>query len=507
MEHQFPPFPIILCFLLFAFMIWKKSKNNHSTLLNLPPGPWRLPVIGNLHQFVGPLPHHCFGDLAKKYGPLMHLQLGQVSHIVISSPEAAKEVMRTHDMSFASRPFLLAASFFTYNFTNIAFAPHGDYWRQVRKICTLELFSAKRVQSFRSIREEEASNLITSISSNLGLPVNLSKMIFSLINGITTRAAFGVRWQDQEELMTVFHKAIELSGGFSLADVFPSIKLLARLTGIKPESERLHQELDKILGNIINEHKEGKALGKTVEGEADDLVHVLLRCQENGELGFNLTTENIKAAITDIFIAGTDSSVTVIEWAMSEMMKNPRVMEKAQAEVRQAFDKNGNVDEIGLHELQYLKLVVKETLRLHTPLPLLLPRECGERCKILGYDIPKGSKVIVNAWAIARDPRYWNDAESFYPERFLDSSIDYKGNYFEYIPFGAGRRICPGMLFGMANIELPLAQLLFHFNWKLPNGEQNNDLDMAENFGGSVRRKNDLFLVPTPYRPPSEELK
>lgn len=209
----------------------------------------------------------------------------------------------------------------------------------------------------------------------------------------------------------------------------------------------------------------------------------------------------------DIFIAGTDSSVTVIEWAMAEMMKNPRVMEKAQAEVRQAFDKNGNVDEIGLHELQYLKLVVKETLRLHTPLPLLLPRECGERCKILGYDIPKGSKVIVNAWAIARDPWYWNDAESFYPERFLDSSIDYKGNYFEYIPFGAGRRICPGMLFGMANIELPLAQLLFHFNWKLPNGEQNNDLDMAENFGGSVRRKNDLFLVPTPYRPPSEELK
>lgn len=209
----------------------------------------------------------------------------------------------------------------------------------------------------------------------------------------------------------------------------------------------------------------------------------------------------------DIFIAGTDSSVTVIEWAMSEMMKNPRVMEKAQAEVRQAFEKNGNVDEIGLHELQYLKLVVKETLRLHTPLPLLLPRECGERCKILGYDIPQGSKVIVNAWAIARDPWYWNDAESFYPERFLDSSIDYKGNYFEYIPFGAGRRICPGMLFGMANIELPLAQLLFHLNWKLPNGEQNNDLDMAENFGGSVRRKNDLFLVPTPYRPPSEELK
>lgn len=296
MEHQFTTFPIILGILLIVFMIWKKSKDSYSTL-NLPPGPWRLPLIGNLHQLVGSMPHRCLRDLAKKYGPLMQLQLGEVSHIVVSSPETAKEVMKTQDISFASRPFLLAASIMTYNCTDIAFAPHGDYWRQLRKICTLELLSAKRVQSFRSIREEEVSNLTASISSNSGFPINLSKMLFSLINGITSKAAFGVRCQDQEELVAVFHKAIELGGGFSLADVFPSIKLLAKLSGIKPELERLHQVLDKILGNIINEHKAGKPVGKTLDGEADDLVHVLLNCQENGDLGFSLTTDSIKAVI------------------------------------------------------------------------------------------------------------------------------------------------------------------------------------------------------------------
>ncbi|KAL5735700.1 hypothetical protein ACOSQ2_030488 [Xanthoceras sorbifolium] len=183
------------------------------------------------------------------------------------------------------------------------------------------------------------------------------------------------------------------------------------------------------------------------------------------------------------------------------MLKNPRVMGKAQAEVRRVFGEKGHVDETVLDELQYLKLVIKESLRLHPPLPLNLPRECRESCKINGYDIPVGSRIIVNAWAIGRDPNYWTEAESFYPERFLGSSIDYRGFDFELIPFGAGRRICPGMSFGIANVELPLAQLLYYFDWKLPNGMKNKDLDMTENFGITVRRKNDLHLIPISHHP------
>ncbi|XP_022735023.1 tabersonine 16-hydroxylase 1-like [Durio zibethinus] len=149
---------------------------------------------------------------------------------------------------------------------------------------------------------------------------------------------------------------------------------------------------------------------------------------------------------------------------MSEMVKSPRVMQKAQAEVRQVFNRKGNVDGEGLHELKYLKLVIKETLRLHPPLPLLLPRQCSQRCKINGYDIPVKSRVIINAWAIGRHSDYWGEADRFYPGRFVDSSIDYKGADFEFIPFGAGRRKCPGMVYGISNVELPLVQLLYHFD-------------------------------------------
>jgi len=181
---------------------------------------------------------------------------------------------------------------------------------------------------------------------------------------------------------------------------------------------------------------------------------------------------------------------------MSEMARDPRVMKKAQDEVRMVFNMKGRVDETCINELKYLKSVVKETLRLHPPGPLLLPRESTQECKIHGYDIPIKSKVIVNAWAIGRDPNYWNEPERFYPERFIDSSIDYKGNNFEYIPFGAGRRICPGSTFGLVNVEMALALFLYHFDWKLPNGIQNEDLDMTEEFKVTIRRKNDLCLIP-----------
>ncbi|KAK9940708.1 hypothetical protein M0R45_017353 [Rubus argutus] len=200
--------------------------------------------------------------------------------------------------------------------------------------------------------------------------------------------------------------------------------------------------------------------------------------------------------------AGGETSSTTVDWVMSEMIKNPITMRMAQDEVRDVFNRKGHADETSIKDMKYLKLVIKETLRLHPPAPLLIPRECRETCEIAGYEIPVKTKVIINAWAIGRDPKYWTEPERFYPERFLDSSIDYKGTNFEYIPFGAGRRICPGILYGLANVELPVALLLYHFDWKLPNGEKHEDLDMTEAFGATVRRKEDLQLIATPYHPP-----
>lgn len=203
----------------------------------------------------------------------------------------------------------------------------------------------------------------------------------------------------------------------------------------------------------------------------------------------------------DIFSAGSESSSIIVEWAMSELLKNPQIMNKAQAEVRQVFDKRGTFDEKGIQELEFLELVIKETLRLHPPGPLGLPRENSERCEMKGFEIPVKSRVIVNTWAINRDPKYWDEPESFHPERFRNSSLDYRGLDFKYIPFGAGRRICPGISYGLANVELPLASLLYHFDWKLADGTDNKDLDMTEAFGVTVGRKNDLILIPTAYKP------
>jgi len=186
---------------------------------------------------------------------------------------------------------------------------------------------------------------------------------------------------------------------------------------------------------------------------------------------------------------------------MAEIIKDPRVMKKVQAEVREVFGKEGDPNESEMENLKYLKCVVKETLRLHPPGPLLLPRECGEACEIKGYHIPMKSKMIINAWAIGRDPNHWTDAERFYPERFIGSDVDYKGNNFEYIPFGAGRRMCPGLTFGLTSVEFPLALLLYHFDWEVPNGIKNEDLDMTEAFGISVGRKDDLQLIPVTFHP------
>ncbi|MBA0873950.1 hypothetical protein Goshw_009607, partial [Gossypium schwendimanii] len=451
MEFRIPLFQIIISFLLVLFMAAiksvRKSKARNLTQ-KLIPGPRKLPLIGNLHQLAGPgLLHRTLRDLATKHGPIMHLQLGQVSTVVVSSAEMAKEIMKTHDIVFANRPFLVVAMITTYECTDIAFSPYGNYWRHLRKICSEELLSAARVNSFQSIREEEVLNLIETIKSNEGLAVNLSEKVFSMSYGITARAAFGKKCKNQDAFVSVISEESKVNSGFFVSEFFPSLKFLDVVSGLKHRVEKIHGEADRILGNIVNDHKESIA-----KGIREDLVDVLLRLQENGEVP--LTDNNIKAIIfvsqfpfttltwnLDIFSGGSDTSATVVDWAMSEMIKNPRVMTKAQAEVRQAFQGKGNVDETGIHQLKYLKCVIKETLRLHPVFPLLLPRECSQNCEVNGFEIPAKTRVIINAWAIGRDPNHWVEPEKFEPERFINSSVDFVGTNFEFIPFGAGRRI------------------------------------------------------------------
>ncbi|KAJ0735653.1 putative oxidoreductase [Helianthus annuus] len=502
MDIQFPFSPLFLSIgllLLFVLISVFKSFNSLDSNKNLPPQPWKLPLVGHIHHLLGAPPHEALRNIARKLGPIVRLQLGQVSAIIISSPTLAKEIMKNHDLSFANRAKVFTVDIVSYNYKDIAFTPYGDYWRQMRKICVLELLSARKVQSFRSIREQESWDLVDSIATQRFKTINLSDKIFTMINTIVTRLSVGSRCKDQAVLLALIQEAIELSGGFDVSDLFPSITILPLITGTRKKILNIHNKIDVILESIISEHRESRVNRASDHANEEDLVDVLLRLKDEGGLEFPLSFDNIKGVILNMFVAGSDTSSVTIEWAMSELIKNPRVMKKAQDELRHVLKGKTKIHESDIEELDYLKLVIKETLRLHPPLPFLLPRECRESCEIGGFHIPVKTKVLINTWMIGRDPDYWIEPQSFIPERFSESSVNMMGTNFEYLPFGAGRRMCPAMLLGLANVELPLAMLLYHFDWELPNGQTYENFDMLESSGATLKRKNDLLLVSHPY--------
>uniref|UniRef100_A0A0D9WSG9 Cytochrome P450 n=1 Tax=Leersia perrieri TaxID=77586 RepID=A0A0D9WSG9_9ORYZ len=457
---------------LFVVLLSKRRRSPEA--LRLPPGPWQLPVLGSLHHLAGQLPHRVMRDLARRYGPVMMLRLGEVPTVVVSSRDAAREVMKTHDSAFATRPLSATMRVLTKG-RDIALAPYGDYWRQVRRIAAMELLSARRVLSFRPIREGEVAAMLRAVEDAAAhrRAVDMQAVLSALVSDTTTRAVMGDRWKDRDVFLREHDRALQLSAGFNLPDLWPSSRLAGCLSGVVREAEKCRDKVFGILDGVIDQHLQKAESGADVDGE--DLIDVLLRIRKEGGLQFPLDMDAIKAIIFGIFAAGSETSATTLGWAIAELIRNPKAMQKATAEVRRAFASDGVVSDAAVGELHYLNLGNRETLRLHPPAPLLVPRECREPCQqVLGYDVPQGTQVLVNVWALGRDERYWPNysPEEFHPERFIDgeagSMVDFKGFNFELLPFGAGRRMCPGMAFGLANLELPLASLLFHFDWEVP---------------------------------------
>jgi cytochrome P450 len=481
---------------IFTFTLLIFSRQKKQVIGNLPPSPPRLPVIGNLHQ-LGKIPHRSLHKLSQKHGHVMLVKLGQIETLVVSSPSSAREVMKINDLDCCSRPYSHGTNKLSYNLLDIAFAPYTDYWKQMRKLCIIELFTAKRVKSFQHVRETSVSRMIDYLRQVNRSPVNLTEHIFDLTNSVIAQIAFGhKKFEGGRIFEECINEAMAMLSSFWAADFFPGFgSVLDRLMGQHKRLNRIFNEFDEFYEKAIEEHLNPTRL----KSDHEDLIDILIGLSEYKTSDLPLTKDHIKAILMDILVGATDTSSVTMVWAMTELIRNPRVMKKVQTEIRSIIGKKKRVDETEVEKMNYLKMVVKETFRLHPPATLLIPRETMRHCKIGGYDVQPKTRIFVNVWSIGRDPKIWKNPEEFYPERFQNGDIDFRGQNFELLPFGAGRRICPGLHMGATAVEYTLANLLYHFNWELPDGMKKEAISVEEEVGLTVHKKIPLCLVPVKY--------
>ncbi|KAL5725603.1 hypothetical protein ACHQM5_008732 [Ranunculus cassubicifolius] len=476
--------------------------------LNTPPGPKPWPIIGNFN-LIGSLPHRSIHSLCRKYGPLMQIKFGSKTIVVASSVEVAQEILKTNDVIFAGRPKMAAGKYTTYNYSDITWSQYGPYWRQARKMCIMELFSTKRIESYEYIRIEETRNLVNGLynlsSKKIFLKDHLSDVSLNVISRIVFGKKYTVESESNEtsivspsEFKKMLDELFLLNGVLNIGDYIPWLQFLD-LQGYVKRMKVLGEKLDRFLECVIDEHNE-KRLG-VKDWVAKDMVDVLLQGCGDPNLDVKLDRTSVKAFSQDMVAGGTESSAVTVEWAIAELLKRPYIIEKATEELDRVIGRERWVTEKDMLRLPYIEAVMKETMRLHPVAPMLVPRMAREDVKVAGYDIPKGTLALVHVWAIGRDPTLWEKPEEFYPERFMGKSIDVKGADFELLPFGAGRRMCPGYTLGLKVIQSTLANLLHGFLWSLPDKMKPEDLDMNEIFGLSTPMKYPLVTVVEPRLP------
>ncbi|XP_025819893.1 cytochrome P450 71A1-like [Panicum hallii] len=501
--REMSPYALAAAAVLIVFLCAVKNRRSGK----LPPSPPSLPLIGHLH-LIGRLAHRSLHELHLRYGGgacgLLFLQLGRRRTLVVCTAAAAADLFRNHDLAFASRPRSVAADRMMYGCRNVSFAPYGEDWRRGKKVAVVHLLSPRRVASFAPVRAAEAAALVARArrAAEAGEAVELRELLYGYTNAVVTRAATGAAGATAERLKQLMGNTAALVTGFQPEDVLPDApaRFVTWATGLDKKLDDMAEAWDKFLSEIVAAHEEKRG-GCAGEEEDEDFLDVLLRLRREGADGLELTDDRIKATIKDMIAAATGTSSETLEWAMAELVANPRVMAKLQDEITRVAGAAADelaIAEADLDKMEYLKAVFKEVLRLHPPAPLLVPHESTAPAVVRGYEIPARTALFVNAWAIGRDPAAWDAPEEFRPERFVGGgpAADFRGTDYELIPFGAGRRMCPGINFALPVLELALASILCHFDWELPAGMRPADLDMGEAPGLTTPPRVPLVLVP-----------
>ncbi|ESR55070.1 hypothetical protein CICLE_v10019811mg [Citrus x clementina] len=496
--------PLIFYASLFILSALVLKAIKHSR--RLPPSPWALPIVGHLH-LLGPSLHHSFHKLSTRYGPLMSIRIGSVLGVVTSSPDVTKELLKTNDVTFAARNSSAAIECLTYN-SSFAFAPNGPYWQFMKKLTTVELLGSRTLLQFLPIRTNELHELIRFLfeKSKSGGSVNITDELLKFTNNIISQMMLSIRCSGKggqaEECRTLAREVTEIFGEFNISDVIWVFKSFD-IQGFRRRFKDIHRRFDSLLENIITNREKLRKEKKESEEKVKDLLDILLDVLENQNSEIKLTRDHIKALFLDFLTAGTDTSSMTVEWALAELINHPMVLQKAQQEIDQVVGRNRLVQESDVPHLPYIQVIIKESFRIHPPIPLL-NRRALEDCKIGNYIIPKGTLLFVNLWSMGRDPETWKNPLEFQPERFLsesNSEIDVRGLHYRLLPFGTGRRGCPGLSLAMQELPTTLAAMIQCFNFKVtsPDGV----VDMSERPGLSSPRAQDLVCVPVARCAPS----
>ncbi|KAL9251511.1 Geraniol 8-hydroxylase-like protein [Drosera capensis] len=494
----------LVCFSLFLIsyhFLYSVIKRSRLSRKRLPPGPLPLPLVGNILK-LGIKPHISLAKLARIYGPVINLELGLVNTIVISSVDMAREVLQKKDASFSYRAELDATAVHDHVKSSIVFLHPGTKWRAMRRICASHMFSGSKLDASQEIRGNKVLELMSYIENccPTGTSIDIGLAAFNLILNILSRTFFSKDFADPDtdggtEFKDLICAILVVAGKPNLSDFFPALKMLDP-QGIRRRSDLLSMKLESMFETLVNERlQERKSLGSPTQNDVLDALIDIIQ-ENNGEAETEVVLSDLPHLFGDLFSAGVDTTSSTVEWAMAELLRHPDKLKIAKAELQDETGKKNQVQETDIPRLSYLNAVIKETLRLHPPVPFLVPRTVITDVTLGTYTVPKGARVLVNTWAMGRDPSIWERPSSFEPERFLNSKIEFKGNDFELIPFGAGRRMCPALPMASRMLHLVLGSLIHSFDWKLEDGVIPTNLDMDEKFGFTLNRARPLIAIP-----------
>ncbi|XP_027356532.1 isoflavone 2'-hydroxylase-like [Abrus precatorius] len=474
-----------------------KKQANHK---NLPPSPPPLPLIGHLHLIKEPL-HRSLHNLTHKYGHIMFLKLGTRNVLVVSSPSAVEECFTKNDITFANRPQTLAAKHLNYNSKTVGFASYGDYWRNLRRLTTVELFSTHRLAMLTRVREEEVELLVKQIFEECKgqemSKVDLKSKFVELSFNMMLRMISGKRYygkhevaQEGKEFQSLMKEFAELMGNGNLNDFFPVLQWVD-FQGVEKKMVKLMEKLDRFLQKLLDEQRRNRHVDEGNPQGNVTLIGVMLDLQQTEPQFY--THETVKAVILTILVAGSETAATSMEWAFSLLLNHPETMNKVKVEIDSYVGHDQLLNESDTTRLKYLQNAITETLRLYPAVPLLLPHESSIDCNVCGFDIPRGTMLLVNLWTLHRDVNLWVDPTRFMPERFDEG--EQGGHVYDMIPFGIGRRACPGVVLAKRFMGHALGALIQCFEWERIGHQE---IDMTEGIGLTLPKVEPLVALCRP---------